>query len=168
MKDFWQALQHAFPVLKSHPILMARIFLAALVVGAIYAAKGWRKRVFGSLHSRVYRKVINGQRWLYVYPNSRMVNDWKYYTSETTGGRTGDDMIWTLVDWPNFKPIDSFTIAGAVGMVAAIHEAQAKLEGRWEIVHDPDQPGVGPLHAHGFGSKIRRGCATVLLFFARV
>lgn len=167
MKEFWQTLQDAFPVLKTHPVLMARIFLAVLAVGAIYAAKGWRKKVFGSLHSRVYRKVIDGQRWLYVYQPSMLINDWKYYTSETTGG-TGDDIIWTLVHWPSFKPIDSFRIAGAVGMLSAIHEAQAKLEGRWQIIHDPDQPLIGAIHAHGLRNKLRRACASVLLFLARV
>ena len=168
MKEFWQALQDAFPVLKTHPVLMARIFLAVLVLGAIYAAKGWRKQVFSSLHSRVYRKVVGKQRWLYVYRPSMLVNDWKYYASETTGGRTGDDIIWTLVHWPSFKPIDSFRIAGAVGMLTAIHEAQAKLEGRWQIIHDSDQPTIGPIQAHGLRSRLRRACASALLFLARV
>jgi hypothetical protein len=168
MKEIWQALQDAFPVLKTHPILMARIFFALLVLGAFYTAKGWRKKAIGGLHSKIYRKVIDGQRWLYVYRPSSMLNDWKYYTSESTGGSTGDDIIWTLVRWPSFKPIDSFRIAGAVGMLVAIHEAQAKLEGRWQIVHDPDQDIIGPIHAHGLGSRLRRACASVLLFLARV
>jgi len=166
MKEFWQALQDAFPVLKSHPVLMARIFFALLILGGLYTAKGWRKRAFGFLHSKMYRKVINGQRWLYVYRPSSMLNDWKYYTSESTGGRTGDDIIWTLVHWPSFKPIDSFRITGAVGMIVAIHEAQAKLEGRRQIIHDADQQILGSIHAHGLRSRLRRACASVLLFLA--
>ena len=46
------------------------------------------------------------------------------------------------------KPIDSFKMAGAVGMENALNESTVKLEGRWKIVHNPDMP-IGPVPAGG-------------------
>src|SRR5260370_20030238 len=57
MKDFFQNLQDAFPVLKTHPVLMARLLLAVIIIGAIWAAKGWRKKIFGPLCSKMYGKI---------------------------------------------------------------------------------------------------------------
>src|SRR5258708_3246280 len=100
MKEFLQALQDAFPVLKNHPVALAGILLGLVAISAIYAAKGWRKKFFGLLCSKLYNKIALRQRWVYVYHSSALVNDWKYYTSEVTGqGNTGDDVIWTLVRW---------------------------------------------------------------------
>ena len=90
-------------------------------------------------------------------------------TSEATGkGNTGDDVIWTLVRWPSLRPIDSFKIAGGVGMIAGIHESQAKLEGRWRISHDPDRPGIGPVPARGFRSKFLRAAVKALQFLESI
>ena len=163
MKDFFQTLQDAFPVLKTHPVLMARLFLAALIIVGIWAAKGWRKKLFGPLCSKLYDRISITNRWLFVYQDGNMTNGWKYYTSESTGNAdTGDDIIWTLVRWPSLKPIDSFKMAGVVGMGNALHESIVKLEGRWKIVHNPDMP-IGPVPARGMKSKMRRVCARVLL-----
>lgn len=159
MKDLFQALQDAFPVLKNHPVAMARLLLILLLLVAGYSAKGLRKRVCRPLLSKLYQKIFATSRWLYVYQDSQVVNDWKYYTSEVTGkGDVGDDMIWTLVSWPDLKPKDSFTLTGVVGMVNAIHESRAKLLGRWNIVHDPDHQSIGPVPARGLRSKLRRAC----------
>jgi hypothetical protein len=166
MKDFFQTLQDAFPVLKTHPLLMARLLLAAIIIGAIWAAKGWRKKIFGPLCSKMYGKIGVTDRWLFVYQNGDLINGWKYYTSEVTGrGDTGDDMIWTLVRWPSLKPIDSFRMAGAVGMENALHESTVKLEARWKIIHNPDTS-IGAVPARGLLSKLRRVCARVLLTFS--
>jgi hypothetical protein len=77
-------------------------------------------------------------------------------------GNTGDDVIGTLVRWPSLRPIDSFKMAGGVGMIAGIHESQAKLEGRWQIIHDRDRPSIGPAPARGPRSKFRRASAKAL------
>ena len=163
MKDFFQTLQDAFPVLKTHPMLMARLLIAALIIGPIWAAKGQRRKIFMPLCSRMYTKIGITNRWLFVFHNGDLTNDWKYYTSEVTGnGDTGDDIIWTLVRWPSLKPIDSFKLAGVVGMDHALHESTVKLEGRWKIIHDP-YASVGSVPARGLLSKLRRICARVLL-----
>jgi hypothetical protein len=139
MKEIFQTLQDAFPVLKNHPVAIARIMLALLILGLVYGAKRVRQRICKPPLSNLCEKIFVTNRWLYVYRNSNSMNDWKYYTSEATGnGNTGDDMVWTLVTWPDLKPKDSFRLAGVVGMVEAIHESQAKLFGRWQIVHDPE------------------------------
>jgi len=162
MKEIFQTLQDAFPVLKNHPVAMARILLVLLILGACYGAKGLRKKLFGTLCSKLYNKIFVTSRWLYVYQDSQLVNDWKYYTSEVTGtGNTGDDVVWTLVRWPSLNPTDSFRVSGGVGMVDAIHESQAKLQGRWHIIHDPDRQPIGPVPARGLKSKLRRVCAKV-------
>jgi hypothetical protein len=163
MKDFLQTLQDAFPVLKTHPVLMARLFLAATVLTGFWAAKGLRRKIFWPLCAKMYDRVAVTSRYLFVFHNGDLTNNWKYYTSEVTGkGDTGDDMIWTLVRWPSLKPIDSFRLAGVVGMGHALHESTVKLEGRWKIIHDP-YASVGPLPARGPISKLRRACARVLL-----
>jgi len=113
----------------------------------------------------MYERVAVTNRWPFVFHTGNLTNDWKYYTSETTGnGDLGDDIIWTLVSWPSLKPMDSFKLAGAVGMDHAPHESSVKLEGRWKIVHDP-YASIGPVPARGVISKLRRMCARVLLFF---
>ena|SRR5258708_6699245 len=163
MKDFFQTLQDAFPVLKNHPVGMARLLLVLLVLVAAYTAKGLRKRICQPLLSKLCEKSFVTRRWLYVYRDSQNVDHWKYYTSEATGNaNTGDDMVWTLVGWPNLKPKDSFTLSGVIGMVDAIHESQAKLLGRWNIVHDPDCQPIGAVPARGLRSKLRRASARLL------
>ncbi len=163
MKDFFQTLQDAFPVLKSHPLLMARLLLAAIIIGALWAAKPLRRKLFWPLCTKMYDRVAVTSRWLYVYRNSFLTSNWKYYTSEVTGkGNTGDDIIWTLVRWPSLKPIDSLKLVGVVGMDHALHESTVKLEGRWKIVHDP-YTSVGAVPARGLVSRLRRVCARILL-----
>lgn len=163
MKDFFQALQDAFPVLRNHPILMARLTLATMVLVGLYLAKGPRKRLCQPLHSRLCGRIFATSRWLRVYQNSNDMAEWKYYTSEVTGkGNTGDDMIWTLVHWPSLKPKDSFRMHGVVGMVEGIRESQAKLFARWQIVHDPDSAFIGAVPARGLRSKLRRASAKAL------
>jgi hypothetical protein len=163
MKDFLQALQDAFPALKTHPVLMARLFVAAIVLTGFWAAKRLRRTIFWTLCTKMHDRVAVTSRWLFVFHNGDVTKNWKYYTSEVTGkGDTGDDIIWTLVRWPSFKPIDSFKLVGAVGMDHALHESSAKLEGRWKIIHDP-YASIGPLPARGPISKLRRVCARVLL-----
>lgn len=145
---------------------MARILLLVLILGALYAARGWRKKIFGRLCSKLYERIAVTNRWLYVSHNGSMVNEWRYYTSQVTGkGNTGDDIIWSLVRWPSLKPIDSFTMRGVVGMESALHESTAKLDARWNVIHNPDLP-VGPVPARGLMSKRRRACARVLLALA--
>ncbi len=162
MKDFFQALQEAFPGLRTHPVLMARITLVAMAVVALYFAKDMRKSLFHPLHSKLCDRIFATSRWLRVYQNSNDMADWKYYTSEVTGsGNTGDDLIWTLVSWPSLKPKDSFRIHGAVGTVDAIHDSQVKLLARWQIVHDPDGMFIGPVPARGLRSLFRRTAAKV-------
>lgn len=168
MTDFFQALKDAFPPLANHPVLMARVLLILLALAAVYSAKGLRKRICMPLSSKLYGQIFVTSRWLYVYQNSKTVNDWKYYTSETTGGKHGDDIVWTLVQWPNLKRKDSFRIPGAVGMLEAIDKSQAILDARWHIVHDPDKPSVGPVPARGLASKLRRVAAKTLYLLATV
>src|SRR5260370_20908675 len=114
MKEFFQALQDAFPVLRNHPALMARLFLLALLLVGLYSARGLRKKICEPLWLKLCAQISVTSRWLYVYQDSQFVNDWKYYTSEVTGkGHVGDDIIWTLVRWPSLKPEDSFKVAVA-------------------------------------------------------
>jgi len=161
MKEFFQALQDAFPVLKNHPVATARVLLVLLILMAVYAAKGWRKRVCESLMSKLHERIFTTNRWLYVYQDSQMVDEWKYYTSEG-GGNVGDDMVWTLVSWPDLRPKDSFTLVGVIGMIDAVRESRAKLLGRWKIVHDPDRHPIGMVPARGLGSKLRCASAKAL------
>jgi len=101
-----------------------------------------------------HRAVIYLTRWIYVYRDSDVMDNWKYYTSEGRGGKLGDDVVWTLVSWPDLKPKDSFRLVGVVGMVSAFHEAEAKLLGRWKIVHNLDDL-IGVVPARGLRSKLR-------------
>jgi hypothetical protein len=71
-------LQNAFPVLKNHPVAMARSLVALLAISAIYSAKSWRKKFLGALCSKLYSQIARRQRWVYVYQGSAWVNDWKY------------------------------------------------------------------------------------------
>ena len=157
MRDFFQALQDAFPSLRNHGILMARLTIAGIGVVALYMAKGLRRRVFLPLGSRLHERIFATNRWLRVYQVSNDMAQWKYYTSEVTGrGQTGDDIVWSLVHWPSLRPKDSFRVHGAVGMVEGIRESQAKLHARWQIVHDPDGAFIGPGPARGLRSAMRR------------
>jgi hypothetical protein len=161
MNDFLQTLKDAFPVLKSHPVAMTRLVLIVSALITAYKLKELRKRICDPLLTRLNQRIDNTRRWLYVYHVSRY--DQKYYTSGTTGnGDTGDDMVWTLVSWPDLKPKDVFVLSGAVGMVNAMHESQIKLRGRWDIVYNADCKPIGPLPARGLKGKLRRICAKVL------
>ena len=165
MKDIFETLKDAFPVLKNHPVAMARLLLILLALFAVYSARGLRRRLCRPLLSKLCVKIFVTSRWVYVYQDSQIVDDWKYYTSEATGdGRTGDDIVWALVSWPGLKPKDSFTLKGLVGMVGAVHESQAKLLGRWNIVHDPDRQPIGLVPARGLRSMLRRASAKLLQF----
>lgn len=154
MKEFFQALQDAFPVLKNHPIAIARIFFAMLVLVPLYKAKDARQRICKPLLTKLCDKMFATTRWIYVYRDSNVLDNWKYYTSEGRGGKLGDDVVWTLVSWPDLKPKDSFRLVGVVGMVSAFHEAEAKLLGRWNIVHNLDDL-IGAVPARGLRSKLR-------------
>lgn len=157
MKDFIQWLQDAFPALRNHPRLSLALFLVLLILGFVYRAKDRRKQLCQYLCAKLLRQAFITTRWLYVHQNSMNTDDWKYYTSEVTGkGDYGDDVIWTLVSWPSLRPKDTFRVPGAVGMVSGIHDSQTKLEARWNIIHDPDAPGIGPVPARGAKSMVRR------------
>lgn len=162
MTEFFQALKDAFPPLAHHPILMARLLIITLALGMVYSQKELRKRICAPLASKLFGRIFATSRWLYVYQGSQTVNEWQYYTSETTGGRHGDDIIWTLVRWPSMRRKDSFTISAAVGMLEAIDKSQAILEGRWHIVHNPDSQPIGTLPARGLVSKLRCAAAKTL------
>jgi hypothetical protein len=163
MKDFLQMLQDAFPLLRSHPRLMLGLFLLLSLLVAIYRAKELRKRICQPLCSTLYKRIFVTSRWLYVYQDSRIVDDWKYYTSEVAGeGAYGDDIVWKLVSWPNLKTKDYFIVHGAVGKISGIDESQSTLHGRWNIVHDPDSFGIGRVPARGINSWLRRSLAKLL------
>jgi hypothetical protein len=166
MKEFLQTLQDAFPALKNHPVAMARLLVLLIAVGWFWAAKKTRKKMFGSLSSTLYVKNAGAYRWLYVYQGTNAVHEWKYYTSETTGGQAGDDIIWSLVKWPSLKPIDSFRIHGAVGMLTAVDESGTKLLARWQIKHNFDRHPFAMLPARGLKSKLQRVGARTSLFLA--
>jgi hypothetical protein len=169
MNDFFQFLKEAFPPLKNHPVLMARIAVVVIILSVLYAAKVLRKRICLPLYSKLCDKIFSTNRWLRVYQRDNDIDDWKYYTSEVTGrGHTGDDIIWTLVQWPSLKPKDSFRVVGAVGMVDGIYESQAKLLSRWEIVHDPDGSFIGGVPARGLTSRLRRTAAKILWVLATI
>jgi hypothetical protein len=161
MKDFLQLLQDWFPVFKSHPhaVLAVSVSVAAMV--ALYKAKDLRTRVCTPLYSKLCNKIFETQRWLFMSKTSQVINEWKYYTSESKG-KVGDDIIWTLVSWPDLKPIDHFVMHGATGMESALQESQVKLEARWQIDHNPDGLGIGPVPALGIRSSLRRATARVL------
>jgi hypothetical protein len=163
MKEFFQALQDAFPVLKNHPIALPRIFFAVLVFVSLYKAKDARQRICKPLLSKLCDKMFATTRWLYVHRDSNVLDNWKYYTSEGRGGKLGDDIVWTLVSWPDLKPEDSFRLVGVVGMVSAFREAEAKLLGRWNIVHDLDHL-IGAVPARGLRSKLRHWSAKAVKF----
>jgi hypothetical protein len=166
MKDILQMLDDAIPFLRNHPVLSVRLFLIGLALISIYGAKGLRRRICQPLASKLVEQDFRTSRWLYVYKNSMILNDWKHYTSETTGNANcGDDVIWTLVDWPNLKPKDSFRVSGAVGMLSGISDSEAKLYARWNIVHDPDSS-IGPVPALGMRSKLGRAAAKILRWIA--
>jgi hypothetical protein len=162
MTDFVQTLKDAFPFLGSHSALVARLALLIAAVGFVYSQKKLRARICNPVASKLCGQIFVTSRWLYVYHGSQAVHDWKYYTSETTGGNYGDDIIWTLVRWPSLKPKDSFKILGAVGMLEAIEKSQVILDRRWHIVHDPDKLSIGPIPARGLVSKLRRVAARTL------
>lgn len=163
MRDFFETLKDAFPVLKEHPVGAARSLLVILLLAAFYSAKGLRKRICLRMSSKLESRAAARTRFLYVFQDSELSNNWKYYTSETTGkGNTGDDLIWTLVTWPGLRPKDSFRLSGVVGMVRALSESQAKLKGRWGILHRPDRGLIGLIPARGAASKLSRASASAL------
>jgi hypothetical protein len=168
MKDLIQTFQDAFPLLKNHPILMARLTLLLIVCASLFWAKGWRKEACRSMHARLCEKIFATNRWLRVYQGGNDMAEWKYYTSEVDGsGKNGDAMIWTLVDWPSLKPKDSFRVHGAVGMLSGVYDSQNLLKARWGIVHDPDNF-FGPVPARGIRSLLRRAAAKVLWALASI
>lgn len=160
MTEFFQALKDAFPPLAHHPVLMARVLILLLVLVALYSPKELRRRICHFLCSKLNEQIFATTRWLFFYKNSQMVSNWKHYTSESSG-KTGDDVLWTLVHWPSLKPKDSFKVTGAVGMLSGIHDSEAKLYARWDIVHNPDSC-IGPVPARGLVSKLRRAAAKTL------
>jgi hypothetical protein len=165
MKDILQMLKDAIPLLRDHPVFALRVFLCLVLLGVLYRAREIRKRLCQPLLSKLSRQIQLTNRWLYVYQDSQ-TDAWKYYTSEVTGiGDVGDDVIWTQVSWPSLRPVDSFKVQGAVGMLNGVHESQAKLLARWHIVHDPDRFGVGPVPARGLKSRLRRIFAKLLHTF---
>jgi hypothetical protein len=162
-------LQDAFPFLRDHPRLTVRAFIFLVVLVVLYRAKGLRSRICEPLGSKLEQRIFNTSRWLYVHQDGQTVNDWKYYTVETTKkANAGDDIIWKLVRWPSLRTRDSFIISGAVGMVSAVHESQSKLLARWDILHDPDSPAIGVVPALGMRSKLRRALAKLLRFIGSI
>jgi hypothetical protein len=168
MNDFLQTLKDAFPLLKNHPVFVARIALVVLVLSALYVAKGLRKRVCLPLHARLSKKILATTRWLRVYQADIDIASWKYYTFEIDGwDEDGDDMIWTLVQWPSLRPKESLRMHGAVGNVNALRDSQDKLYKRWGIVHEPNIF-IGPVPAWGLRSLLRRAAAKVLWELASI
>ena len=172
MKDIDDLFKSAFPWLGRHPQLTAFLILVFAGLSALpwllRMSKTIRKRLFLNTSSRLIESIDITSRWLYVYKPSRTVNDWKYYTSETSGGKHGDDIIWRMVDWPKFKPKDTLVLHGVVGTVQALEDSQSKLEARWGILHDPETSVIGMLPARGVRSRLRRITARVFFFLGRI
>jgi hypothetical protein len=168
MSDFFEFLKEAFPFLKNHPAVVAKIAVVVILLGLIYAAKDLRKRICLPPHSKLSVKIVATDRWLRVYQKGNDMAQWKYYTSEVVGwGRDGDDMIWTLVRWPSLRPIDSFRVHGAVGKLSGVEDSRSTLYHRWEIVHDPYNV-FGPVPARGLRSLLRRAAVKVLWALATI
>ena len=72
MKDFFQTLQDAFPVLKTHPVLMARLFLAALIIGANMGCKGLAEETLRAAVFEAVRRIAITNRWLFVYQDGNI------------------------------------------------------------------------------------------------
>jgi hypothetical protein len=162
MREFVQTLQDAFPLLKNHPILMARLTLLLIVIVPLFWVKGWRKKACQNLHMKVCSRIFATNRWLRVYQEGNDMGEWKYYTSEVDGwGREGDDMIWTLVRWPSLRPIDTFRVHAAVGMLNGVYDSEVLLQARWGIVHNPDNF-IGGVPARGVRSWLRRATERIL------
>jgi hypothetical protein len=53
-------------------------------------------------------------------------------------------------------------------MENALEESQVRLEARWQIIHNPDDLGVGFVPARGIRSKLRRAAAKVLHVFGSI
>ncbi len=169
MTDLVQTLKDAFPFLRNHSALIARLALLMAAVVAVYSARDLRKRICNPLASKLFHQIFVTSRWLYVHQNSRTVNDWQYYTSEVVGkGHFGDDIVWTLVHWPSMRRKDSFTISEAIGTLDAIDRSRLILGGRWHIVHNPDSQPIGMLPARGLISKLRRVAAKTLYFIGTI
>jgi hypothetical protein len=64
MKEFFQALQDAFPLLKNHPVGTARVLVVVLLLIAVCSGKDLRKRICDSLLSKLYGKIFVTSRWL--------------------------------------------------------------------------------------------------------
>jgi hypothetical protein len=169
MNEFVNFLREAFPPLKDHPVLVARIAVVLIALGVVYAAKSLRKRICLSLHSRLTERIKCTTRLLCVFVNPDDITDRTFYTSEVLGtGKDGDDMVWTLVHWPSLRPTrDFFRVHAALGSLSAWEETKGILNRRWKIVHSPDSF-IGPLPAHGLRSLIRRATAKVLWALASI
>jgi len=169
MKEIFQALQDAFPILHSHPLLMARLFVAFLLLSVAYRAKETRKKICKPLCSKLADRILRSSRGLYVYRTTRLPDNWRYYTVEFTGkGIAGDDVIWTLVKWPSLSRQDSFRMQGAIGTVNGPADSEAKLQARWKIEHVPDANLIGQLPANGLMSVLQRVAMRVLMFVGSV
>jgi hypothetical protein len=168
MKEFLQMLKDAFPFVATHPVLFARFALLALLLVGLYRAKELRKRICEPVRAKLWNRIIFTNRWLFVYRDPLSLDDWKYYTSESTGkGAAGDDVVWTLVHWPSLRPQDTFTVPGAVGLLDGVHQSEARLRARWKIEHHPDRF-IGSVPARGLMSKLRRASAKALEILASI
>jgi hypothetical protein len=169
MRDFFEALKETFPRLAHHPRLMGAGLLSLFIFIAIFKTKKHWSTVFLSWANELCIHDSVKGRWVFIDRKcSGLSNDWKYYTSHTTGfGETGDDLIWTLVSWPSLKPLkpimrNSFRMQGAIGMASTNSESRAKLMGRWGINHDPYST-IGFIPAPGVVGGLRRLSVSLLL-----
>jgi hypothetical protein len=168
MKDLIDNLKEVWPIVGRHPQFTAAVSLSLCALVWLYRSRKTWAGICHSWSTYLYDKASVTSRWVFIYRSSQVTNEWKYYTSETTGlGEIGDDIIWTLVSWPKLKPLKSFRIYGAVGMESALQESQTKLNGRWGIVHDPYST-IGPVPATGLVSMFRRTAARLLMLIGSI
>jgi hypothetical protein len=166
MKDAFDLLKEIFPWAANHQRAALTGVLIVAIFIALYRAKG-RKAFCLGLGRQWTERNTERSRFLYVCKPSNLVNDWRYYTSESAGrALPGDDIIWTLVRWPSMKSEDSVTIHGAVANPDSFAMSTQTLEARWRIVHDVDNV-VGILPAVGLMSKLRKAAARVLFVLGR-
>jgi hypothetical protein len=94
MKDFIEALKEAFPGLALHPRLMGALLLFLLIVFALFKTRKQWGSVSRSWSKDLYDYEAITGRWVFVDRScSEVTNDWKYYSSHTSGlGETGDDL----------------------------------------------------------------------------
>jgi hypothetical protein len=168
MKDLLDNLKEVWPIIGRHPRFTAALSLCLFALFWLYRSRKTWAQICRSWSTDLYDKASVKSRWVFVDRSPQITNEWKYYTSETTGlGEVGDDIIWTLVSWPRLKPLKSFRIHGAVGMERALQESQTKLDGRWGIVHDP-YSSIGPVPASGLASMLRRTAARCLMLIGSI